>query len=189
MLDLPVQLGDGRWQGRAPAERRCGARCRRRSPPRIDWPVRPIGVAAICRRALGGADHRPPGRSSGGPATSGSPEHIAACASTSGVSPSRHTHVVRAVPQDRRRPIEPLGAVERIGRGRHTSADTAGSGQVAGSRHRGSRACRASRRGRRHRSKPLTFFTVGPPALTTAGRRHVPGLQQRVADRAAARAA
>ena len=60
------------------------------------------------------------------------------------------------------------GHGERIGVvGRQPHATSAGSGWSAGSPRRAARACRASRPAVAGRSNPVTFFTVGPPPVTT----------------------
>ena len=91
----------------------------------------------------------------------------------------------RAVPQDRRRPVEaaPQRRTGRAGR-RRTTAATAGRGRVRRMTSPRNASVPSEPTSRRHRSKPLTFFTVGPPALTTSPSAvtHA-GLEQRVAHR------
>ena len=157
-----------------------GARPRRRSRPRTR-PSRPAG--------RGGSDGRCGGRSAARPPRPGR--------RTAGLGGDVGRHGPRAAPTSSCRPTgsTPGGRARRtqgervgaVGRANHRAAG--GRGRVRRITSPRSASVPSEPTSSRHRSKPLTFFTVGPPAFTTSPSADTtPRLQQRVAHRPVAEA-
>ena len=187
VLDPPVQVRPPRAStGRA--RRRLGGvdDARRRPRPRTGR-CRPSAAGAAAR-APSGAATSGAAAAAGGPADVGQPGARRPRPSTSAGWPSSSTHVVVAVPQHRR----PAGAAcARSANGSAVARQPPlGRRQRPGAQHdlgRCSPRVPSEPTSSRHRSKPLTFFTVGPPALTSRPSAETyADLEQRVAHRSPA---
>ena len=163
-LSRAVQVGDGRVD--RPRRLRIGSSVHDadadlgHEPPPVEARASVAGSASTPgagrQRAAGRRPRRRPGAA-------------AAWAATSSGWPSSSTQVGRAVPQHR----TPAGGAcrderERVDRRRRTTATARARGRVRRITSPMNASVPSEPTSSRHRSKPLTFFTVGPPALTSA---------------------
>ena len=135
------------------------------TPTPISATKRPVPGSSASRPAAATSDRRPAGRRADRRRAGRAPPP----------APRRRRGAPRAAPT----PTLPSHSTDvgRYSRGNSSNGSVVGdvpllerrrAAACAGSPRRGSRACRASPTSSRHRSKPLTFLTVGPPALTTS---------------------
>ena len=166
----------GRWGRTRPSAAGAALRRRGRRPAAAGasarWtmptPTSATKVPDRPRRSPGGSDRRPPDGSAGGPSTSRELGHQRR------LGQRRRPDGPRAAPTSCRRPTGSTpagrgGAGRRTGRRSPAShCCTAGRGRVRRITSPRNASVPSEPTSRRQRSKPLTFFTVGPPALTTS---------------------